>query len=189
MADRLERELLTSASGISTAISAEEVAGKKVELEQKQKFIDTLRKLKATGRMTVYLAHTRLLKGSEYDIELEEGDTLLIPPRNSVVNVAGAVMSPTSLIYSDRMSYQDYIKEAGDYASFADTDNIFVMKVDGSARKLARGFFNWSAQRERWEVAGFGEKIPPSNREIRSSYPKRLNGSPGCGIFATLPRS
>ncbi|MEK7826799.1 MAG: SLBB domain-containing protein, partial [Thermodesulfobacteriota bacterium] len=161
MADRMERELLTSASGISTAISAEEVAGKKVELEQKQKFIDTLRKLKATGRMTVYLAHTRLLKGSEYDIELEEGDTLLIPPRNSVVNVAGAVMSPTSLIYSDRMSYQDYIKEAGDYASFADTDNIFVMKVDGSARKLARGFFNWSAQRERWEVAGFGEKIPP----------------------------
>ncbi|MDP2725164.1 MAG: hypothetical protein Q8O44_02705, partial [Syntrophales bacterium] len=46
-------------------------------------------------------------------------------------------------------------------ASFADTDNIFVMKVDGSARKLARGVFNWSAQRERWEVAGFGETIPP----------------------------
>ena len=59
----MERELLTSVSGISTAISAEEVAGKKVELEQKQKFIDTLRKLKATGRMTVYLAHTRLLQG------------------------------------------------------------------------------------------------------------------------------
>ena len=80
-------------------------------------------------------------------------------------------MSPTSLIYSDRMSYQDYIKEAGDYASFADTDNIFVMKVDGSPAS-SPGFFNWSAQRERWEVAGFGERILPSNREIRSSYPK-----------------
>ena len=161
MADRMERDLLGSAAGISTAISPEEIAGKNVELEQKRKFIDTLRKLKATGRMTVYLAHTRLLKGSEYDIELEEGDTLLIPPKNSVVNVAGVVMSPASLIYSDKMSFQDYINETGGYAGFADTDNIFVMKVDGTARKLGRGFFNWSAPRQRWEVAGFGEKIPP----------------------------
>ena len=29
--------------------------------------------------MTIWLAHLRLLKGSEYDIELEEGDSLYIP--------------------------------------------------------------------------------------------------------------
>jgi len=33
------------------------------------------------------------------------------------------------------------------------------MKVDGSARKLARGFMNWSPSRERWELAGYGEEI------------------------------
>ncbi|MBU0652808.1 MAG: SLBB domain-containing protein, partial [Proteobacteria bacterium] len=54
MADRLERDLMAGASGLATALSVEEVAGKKAEMEQKKKFIDTFRKLKATGRMTLY---------------------------------------------------------------------------------------------------------------------------------------
>ncbi|MCE5265737.1 MAG: SLBB domain-containing protein [Deltaproteobacteria bacterium] len=161
MADRLERELLADASGqISTALSAEEVAGKKGELEQKKKFVESIRGLKATGRMTIYLAHLRLLKGSPYDLELEQGDQLVIPQKNSVVTVVGAVMTQASLIYSDRMSFQDYISESGGYARFADSDNTFVMKVDGSARKLSRGLLNWSNPRERWELAGFGEPVP-----------------------------
>lgn len=162
MADRLERDLLAGASGqIGTALSVEEVTGKKAEFEQKQKFIETLRKLKAAGRMTIYLTQLRLLKNGPYDIELEEGDNLLIPQKNSVVGVVGAVMTQSSLIYSDRMSYKDYINESGGYATFADRNNVFVMKVDGSARKLARGFFSWTAPRERWEVAGIGEPIAP----------------------------
>jgi hypothetical protein len=161
MADRMERDLLAGSSGLATALSAEEVAGKKAEMEQKLKFIDTLRKLKATGRMTIYLGHMRLLKGSPYDIELEGGDSLLIPQKNSVVGVVGAVMTQASLIYSDKMSYQDYIDESGGYASFADEKKVFVMKVDGSARKLSRGFLSWNAPRERWEIVGFGERIAP----------------------------
>jgi polysaccharide export outer membrane protein len=157
-ADRMERELLAGVSGLSTALSAEEVAGKKAELEQKQKFIDSLRKLKATGRMTIYMAHLRLLKGSEYDIELEDRDTLAIPQKNSVVNVVGAVMTQGSYVYADRLNYKDYIGQSGGYANFADTGNIFVLKVDGSARKLAGGLFDWSPSRNRWEIAGFGEE-------------------------------
>jgi protein involved in polysaccharide export with SLBB domain len=159
MADRLERELLAGSSSVSTAFSAEEVAGKKVEMEQKLKFIDSLRKLKATGRMTIYMAHLRLLKGSEYDIELEDRDTLSLPQKNSVVNVVGSVMTQGSYIYADRMNYKDYIELSGGYAGFADTDNVFVLKVDGSARKLTSGLFNWSSSRNRWEIAGAGEEI------------------------------
>lgn len=160
MADRMERDLLAGASGaVSSALSTEEVAARKVELEQRQKFVGTLRNLKANGRMTIYLAHLRLLKGSEYDIELEEGDTLFIPQKNSVVNVVGAVMTQGSYIHSDRMGYQDYIRETGGYARYADQENVFVMKVDGSARKLARGLLDWSEPRQRWEVAGFGEPV------------------------------
>jgi len=70
MADRMERELMASGSAaIATSLSADEVTAKKVELEQKKKFIDSLRTLKATGRMTIYLTNLRLLKGSDYDID------------------------------------------------------------------------------------------------------------------------
>jgi protein involved in polysaccharide export with SLBB domain len=159
MADRLERELLAGSSSVSTALSAEEIAGKKVEMEQRLKFIDSLRKLKATGRMTIYMAHLRLLKGSEYDLELEDRDTLSLPQKNNVVNVVGSVMTQGSYIYADRMNYKDYIELSGGYAGFADTDNVFVLKVDGSARKLTSGLFNWSSSRNRWEIAGAGEEI------------------------------
>jgi protein involved in polysaccharide export with SLBB domain len=157
---RLERELLSESSvSVSTALSQEEVQAKKIEMEQKQKFIESLKKLKATGRMTIRLAHPRLLKGSEYDIELEDGDTLYITMKNNVVNVVGAVLSQGSFIYQDKLNYKDYIEMSGRYSRYADTDNVYVLKVDGSARRLAKGFINWNPFKYRWEMTAFGEEI------------------------------
>jgi len=158
MADRMERELLSASAGdVSTAISTEEVEAKKVELLQKQKFIESLRKLKATGRMTIYLTHQRLLKGKENDIALEEGDSLFVPQKNNVVNVAGAVMAQGTYLYSYKQDYDDYINQTGGYSRYADKDNVFVMKVDGSARKLSRSFFDFGSSHT--VTTQFGERI------------------------------
>ena len=159
MAARLERDLMAQTSStVTTSLSVEEVQAKRVEAEQRQKFIESLRKLKASGRMTIHLAQVRLIKGSDYDIEMEDGDSLSIPERNSVVNVNGAVMAQGSLIYSDKMNYEDYIMMAGGYADYADKSNVFVIKVDGSARKIGSGTVNWNRGNERWELAYFGER-------------------------------
>ena len=159
MVDRLQRDIIThGASNATTALSVEEVEAMKVALEQKQKFVESLRKVKATGRMSIKLAHLRLLKGSEYDIVLEDGDTLHIPKINNVVTVTGAVMSYGSYIYSEKLNCKDYINMTGGYSTFADEDNVFVLKTDGSAKKIKK-FVNWNPFRSRWEVAVFGEKI------------------------------
>jgi len=156
---RMERELLSESSvQISTSVSPEEIAAKKVELEQKTKLIESLRKIKATGRMTIKLAHLRVLKGSEFDVELENGDYLLIPEKNSIVNVVGAVMAPGSYIFSEKMDYEDYINAMGGYSRYADKDNMFVLKADGSARKLSKSFMQWNTSRTRWELAAFGDE-------------------------------
>lgn len=160
MTQRLERELLVEgAVQVSTAISQEEIAAKKIELEQKKRLLDTMRKLKATGRMTIVLTHLRLLKGSEYDMELEDGDSIYVPERNSVVNVVGAVMAPGSYIYSERRKYDGYIDASGGYSQYADPDNAFILKVDGSARKVSQGFIDWNTSGSRWELAAFGDKV------------------------------
>jgi polysaccharide biosynthesis/export protein len=162
MADRLERELLAAnAVHLAAVLSAEDAAGKKVELDQKQKFVDNLRKLKATGRMTVYLASIDFLKGSEYDIVLEDGDNLLIPQKNSVVNVAGAVMAQGSYIYSDKMTYKDYISQTGGYARFANKSDVFVMKTDGSAWRLSPGFLRRITLRGSGKILRFGDTNKP----------------------------
>ena len=124
--------------------------------------------------MTIWLAHLRLLKGSEYDIELEEGDSLYIPAENKVINIVGAVMSTGSFIYNEKWGYEDYVQMAGGYSRYADEDNVFVMKVDGSARKLSNGFMNWSPIRKRWEVAGFNDAKGPLESGDSIVVPERL---------------
>ncbi|MCX5816423.1 MAG: SLBB domain-containing protein [Proteobacteria bacterium] len=157
---RLERELLSASSAqTATATSSEGVTASKAEAEQKQKFLESLKKLKATGRLTIYLAHLRLLKGSGFDIELEGGDSLYIPVSNNFVNVAGSVMTQGSFIYSNTLSSKDYIELAGGASRWADTGNMYIMKVDGSAMKVATGLFSWNSARSRWETASFGEPI------------------------------
>ncbi len=160
MISRLEREIYTTSSQqVATALTQEEVQARKAELEAKQRFIQALKQLKATGRITIRLAHLRLLKGSEYDIELEDGDRIHIPTINNVVNVMGAVNSPGSYIYSKNLTVKDYIYMAGGYARFADEDNVYILKVDGSAKKLEKKWLSWNPFRERWELTFFGEKV------------------------------
>ena len=160
MIKRLERDLLMESGAIvSTSVSQEEILAKKVEMEQKQKFIASLNQLKATGRMSINLSHLRLLKGSEYDIELEDGDNLYIPPRPSAVSVSGAVMSQGSYLFSEKLNFEDYIGMAGGYARYADIDNTYILKVDGSARRVSKGFMNYNNNKSRWELTAFGEEI------------------------------
>jgi len=160
MADRMERELLSAAAAqISTASSAEEVAAKKGEQEQKQQFIETLRKTKAQGRMTINVADAKKLKNTEYDFELEDGDELNIPEKNSVVNVIGSVMAQGSHLYSDKLGYQDYIDAAGGYSYYADKSNVYVLKVDGGARKISNNFIGWNSSRSQWEMTAYGGNV------------------------------
>jgi protein involved in polysaccharide export with SLBB domain len=155
---RMERELLAESSTV-TSTSPETMEARKIELQQKQAFIESLRKARANGRLTVRLANPRLLKGSDYDIELENGDIINIPMNNKVVNVVGAVMSNASLVYVEKASPKDYIRMAGGYSRYADAGHMYVLKVDGSARKLPGGLVNWSSSRDQWELAGFGGEV------------------------------
>ncbi|HVN98346.1 MAG TPA: SLBB domain-containing protein [Syntrophorhabdaceae bacterium] len=159
MVSRLEREIFSSSiSQVSTATSQEEVAARKEEFDQKQKFIASLRGLKATGRLTIRLAHLRLLKGSEYDIELEDGDSLFIPMINNVVNVTGAVMFQGSFVYSENLGYKNYVDLSGGYSRFADQGNVYILKIDGSAMKT-RSVVSWNPFQSRWELTAFGQGV------------------------------
>jgi protein involved in polysaccharide export with SLBB domain len=160
MTDRLERELLSAGASLTaTSLTPEEAEIRKTEIEQRQKFIVSLKKLKPTGRMAIRLAHLRLLKGSEFDIELEDSDSLFIPSENRTVNVAGAVFAPGSFIYRSEFDYKDYISQSAGFSRHADTSNVYVLKVDGTAKKLSKNFLSWNPFKTRWEVSAFEEEI------------------------------
>jgi len=157
MAVRLQREILSSSSAqITTASSSEEAQSKKAELESKQKFIEFVKELKATGRLTVRLTNLRLLKGTDNDIRMEDGDNITIPSRPGAINVEGSVISKGSYVYSNKYDYRNYIEMSGGYSSYADEDKVYVLKADGSAMMLSRGWTSWNPFKSRWELEAFG---------------------------------
>ncbi len=128
-----------------------------------------------TVRLSIKLADLDLLKGSEYDIEIEAGDSLSIPVKNSVVDIVGAVMARGSFIYSDRSGYKDYIHMAGGYTRYADKSNVYVMKADGSARKLSGRIFGWKSAGSSQEADGFGGVIKEIEPGDRIAVPEKIN--------------
>lgn len=177
MINRLERELLSAGATLSsTALTSEEIQISRIELEQRRKFIESLKTLKPTGRMSIRLAHLRLLKNSEFDIELEEGDSLFIPIENKVVNVTGAVFSPGSFVYHSEFDYRDYVDQAAGFSRYADTSNVYVLKVDGTAKRLSKGFLGWNPFQNRWEVLALEEEkeIEPGDTIVVPEEPEKI---------------
>ena len=154
MVQRLQSELSASQSvQMSNTLSQDEVTARQGQIAAQKQFLESLKNLKATGRMVIALSDLKSLTGSMYDIELEDGDTLYMPAKNSVVNVVGAVMSgTTSLVYSKDLGGKDYVKLAGGYAEHADKDHVYVLKADGSARRLSGSGITWNSSRHRWET-------------------------------------
>ena len=141
IAQRLEKQLLVEGSAkMQTTLSPEETAANQAEMQARQKFVENLKTLKAQGRVYIKLNTLNNLKGSDYDIQMEEDDSITIPSRASVVNVAGAVMAQGSYVYSSH-SYKNYISMAGGYADYSKPGKTFILKADGSALKAKKWLF------------------------------------------------
>ena len=73
-----------------------------------------------------------ILNGSIGDIILEDGDTINIQKMKQSVSVIGEVFVSNSHIFREKLSIEDYISLSGGATSFADQDNIYLIKSDGS---------------------------------------------------------
>ena len=72
------------------------------------------------------------MNGSIEDIILEDGDFLHIPPIQQVISVVGEVYVPTSHSYTTGLNIDDYISLSGGVGPYADADNIYLIRSDGS---------------------------------------------------------
>lgn len=155
MVDRLERELMGErAAKSSTALTPDDAKIQSLETEQKRKFVESLRAVKAKGRLVIKLLPLDKLKGTSYDIQLEEGDTLHIAKDPMIVNVAGSVFNQSAFVYDRGNSISDYIKMAGGYTDNADKKKVYILKADGSAVKPGKGLLGirWNSNKHKWNT-------------------------------------
>jgi len=141
MVERLERELMgTSVSTVSTASTSDEAKLFQMERDEKRQFITKLRTVRAKGRIAMRMRPLDVFKDSAYDVETEAGDELYIPSDPKTVQVIGSVYNQTAFVFEKGKDYEYYVDFAGGYTANADKDNVYILKADGSAVRVDRGF-------------------------------------------------
>ena len=85
---------------------------------------------------------------SEYNIVLEDKDTITIPTQKDTVTVFGEVFNPTSFIYNSDLSAEDYIEMASGLSRSADEDSIYVIHADGTSEPIKSGWWIFASSVE-----------------------------------------
>jgi polysaccharide export outer membrane protein len=98
-----------------------------------QSLLDQLKNTKPVGRLVIDLdAVLRADVGSDQDLQLRDGDVLVVPKTKQEVTVIGEVQNSTSHVYRNEMTRDDYIGLSGGVTRKADRRRIYVVHADGS---------------------------------------------------------
>ncbi|WP_371375328.1 SLBB domain-containing protein [Thalassotalea aquiviva] len=113
--------------------------GSDVAYAEAQQLLDDLTSIDAVGRLVVDLP--KLVSDVNYDVLLENGDTLYVPTKNNSINVIGQVNVSTSHMFDDNLTVQDYITKSGGTKQRAEEDDIFVIAANGDIKVIEDA--NW----------------------------------------------
>jgi protein involved in polysaccharide export with SLBB domain len=157
-----EALLRESTEAVQSAFDADTIAALNNARAQRARLLETLRDTEIIGRMVVRILPLEQLRGSPFDLELEEGDTITIPPIPSSVNVLGRVYNPTSLIYEEQHPVTYYLAQTGGLREEADDDHIYLVRTDGTVISRAqerRWTWWWNRGERRWLSGSFDDMV------------------------------
>ena len=143
MLDQAQQALIaqSSAAGLST-ISPVQIASQQMIMQQQQALLDKMRQITPVGRVVVKIKSSKAELSDLPPFEMENGDTVYIPPLPHSVDVIGQVFNPATFSYDSSLNVNDYIEMAGTENDFADTSNEYVLQANGMlySRKQAGWF-------------------------------------------------
>lgn len=139
---KTERDIMQKQATLTAvATSKEELEATKTTLEALQKSTEKLKLLKAEGRIVIKLASEHEFKNSDYDLVLEGGDTLDVPPQPGIVNVMGFVYNPNTFVYQNNHDVEWYLDKTGGPVTDAETSDMYVIRADGTVYSRQQSFF------------------------------------------------
>ena len=138
LARRLEADLA------SLSLASVDTSGTET-LATGQALLEQLRGYEPLGRLVLDVEHLagRRSRGT-MEIELRDGDRLLVPQKSQVVTVIGEAQQNTSHLHQAGLSRDDYIDLSGGLTRRADKKLIYVVRANGAmiAGNRSRWFGN-----------------------------------------------
>ena len=73
------------------------------------------------------------------DIELNDGDCLIVPTFNHTIRISGDVLRPNTVAMKDGYKLKDYVAQAGGYGERAKKRKAFIIYQNGTMAKANKG--------------------------------------------------
>jgi protein involved in polysaccharide export with SLBB domain len=147
--ERLEANLhRQSAQAAAGALSSEAASANQQAITAQRELLESFKETKASGRMIVSLADLARNPYSNADVQLEDGDVLMVPPMINSVSVLGQVYNPTAITYQPGKRVSAYLSKTGGVTETADEPGIYVVKADGSVLTNKNFHTGWGPWRK-----------------------------------------
>lgn len=95
--------------------------------------------LETTYSVGIHLDEAIANPGSDEDIELHDGDRLIIPLYNRTVRITGDILKPNTVAYKSDKNYKYYIEQAGGYGRRARKSHAYIVYQNGTIAKASKG--------------------------------------------------
>ena len=77
--------------------------------------------------------------GSDYDVQVRDGDRLIVPEYNGTVKIFGNVLLPNTVAYVPGKSWKYYINQAGGFADRSKKSKSYIVYQNGTATRVDKG--------------------------------------------------
>lgn len=150
----LERQRMQSlARELQHEVATNSITGNNqsnMSYSQTRQLLQDLMEVEPVGRLVIDLPY--IMSGSlNSDIQLKDGDRLVIPAQRNTVNVIGEVQLASSFLYDGSLNVEDYLRRAGGTRKKADEERIFVVKANGAVEMVELGGWFSMASNNRLE--------------------------------------
>jgi len=92
-----------------------------------------------TYSVGIHLDEALARPGSTQDIELMDGDRLVIPRFNHTVRISGDVNAANTVAYEEGKDYKYYIEQAGGFGDRAKKRHAYIVYRNGTMAKASKG--------------------------------------------------
>lgn len=135
--ERKQQEASLRAAQISLYEEAMQNDGKNYDLARADSLLQMKLDVGTTFPVAIDLEEAMAKPGGIEDIQLREGDRLVVPQYSSTVKISGDVMHPISMNYKKGESLKYYIKHAGGYGDNARKNRVYAVYMNGSVELLS----------------------------------------------------
>ncbi len=113
------------------------------DMDDISQIVSSLRAVEGTGRLLIDL--TAAMSGDlNADLEVEDGDRLVIPMLSRTVSVVGEVKRQGTHSFQDELTLDDYIDLSAGFTRRADDGGIYIVKANGSVVNLERNLWRFT---------------------------------------------